>query len=105
MIILSKLAEQQKNQRESKIKNRISKKIHDVKLAEIVYAITKKVSEVKESTPIFVEIFKENSTPQLAIENTQNVFSIENEQFYPGIIYGTSLKKSIIDYEKTKTIL
>ena len=38
---LRKLAEQQKNQRALKIKNRILKQTHDVKLAESLSPITK----------------------------------------------------------------
>ena len=40
---LRKLAEQQKNQRALKIKNRILKQTHDVKLAESLSPITKKI--------------------------------------------------------------
>ena len=41
LINLRKLAEQQKNQRVEKIKNRILKQTHDVKLAESLSPITK----------------------------------------------------------------
>ena len=50
LINLHKLAQQQKNQRGEKVKNRISKQTHDVKLAESLSPITKKVDEVKKST-------------------------------------------------------
>ena len=43
---LRKLAEQQKNERALKIKNRILKQTHDVKLAESLSPITKKLDEV-----------------------------------------------------------
>ena len=49
LIILSKLAEQQKNERAIKAKNRISKQTHDTKLAENFSPIIKKLSEVDES--------------------------------------------------------
>ena len=42
-----KLAEQQKNQRALKIKNIILKQTHDIKLAESLSPITKKLSELK----------------------------------------------------------
>ena len=45
---LRKLAQQQKNQRALKIKNRILKQTHDVKLAESLSPITKKLDEVGE---------------------------------------------------------
>ena len=41
LINLRKLAEQQKNQRAEKIKNRILKQTHDIKLAERLSPITK----------------------------------------------------------------
>ena len=50
LINLRKLAEQQKNQRPNKIKNRILKQTHDVKLAESLSPITKKLDEVNKST-------------------------------------------------------
>ena len=46
LIILRKLEEQQKEQRAIKIKNRISKQTHDVKLAKSLSPITKKLDEV-----------------------------------------------------------
>ena len=47
---LRKLADQQKNERELKIKNRILKQTHDVKLAKSLSPITKKLDEVNKST-------------------------------------------------------
>ena len=73
-----KLAEQQKNQRAEKIKNKILKQTHDVKLAVSLSPITNKLDEtsknlgdvIKESTQTLGNVIKENNTPQLAIENT-----------------------------------
>ena len=50
LINLRKLAEQQKKQRAIKIKNRILKQTHGVKLAESLSPITKKLDEVNKST-------------------------------------------------------
>ena len=51
LIILGNLAEQQKNQRALKIKNRILKQTHEINLAEgCLSPITKKLLEVKYST-------------------------------------------------------
>ena len=50
LINLSKLAEQQKNQRAEKIKKRILKKSHDIQLAENLSPITKKLDDVNETT-------------------------------------------------------
>ena len=48
LINLHKLAEQQKTQRDLKFKNRILKQTHDIKSAEFLSTITKKLEEVKE---------------------------------------------------------
>ena len=48
LINLRKLAEQQKNQRAFEIKNRILKQTHDVKLAESLSPITKKLDTINE---------------------------------------------------------
>ena len=50
LINLRKLAEQQKNQRALKIKNRLLKQAHDPKLAESLRPITKNLAEVNKST-------------------------------------------------------
>ena len=54
LINLGKLAEQQKNQRAEKIKNRISKQTHDVKLAESLSPVTNKLDEVNKFTQEFL---------------------------------------------------
>ena len=70
---LRKLAQQQKEQRAEKIKNKILKQTHDIKLAESLSPITKKLDEVKESTKKLGDVIKNSKpeTPQLAIANTQ----------------------------------
>ena len=50
LIISRKLAEQPKNQRALKIKNRISKQTDDIKLAESLSSITKNLDELNQST-------------------------------------------------------
>ena len=55
---LRKLAQQEKNQRALKIKKRILKQTHDVKLAESLSPITKKLDEVNKSTKKRSEVFK-----------------------------------------------
>ena len=62
MINLHKLAEQQKNQRALKIKNRISKQTHDIKLAESLSPITKKLEEVNQSTQKLGKVIKESNS-------------------------------------------
>ena len=85
LINLHKLAEQQKNQRAEKIKNRILKQTHDLKFAESLSPITNKLDEtskklgevIEESTQNLGIAIKENTTPQLAIENTPQL-AVEN---------------------------
>ena len=84
---LRKLADQQKEQRALKIKNRILKQTHDVKLSESLSPISKKLDEStskigdapKESTQNLGSVIKEN-TPQLAIENTPIHQPIEDNE-------------------------
>ena len=75
LINLRKLAEQHKNQRAQKIKNRILKHTHDIKLAESLSPITKKLDTFNESTKQLGEIVKKSeveagNTQTRAIENT-----------------------------------
>ena len=94
MINLRKLAEQQKNQRALKIKNRILKQIHDIKLAENLSPITKKIEEVNETTKKLGEVIEksqlENNKPQPAIEHTPQ--PKENNE---GVIYDTELENTL----------
>ena len=59
---LRKLAEQQKNQRALKIKNRILKQTHDVELAETLSPITKKLEEVNKSTKNLDNVLKKSNS-------------------------------------------
>ena len=72
---LHKLAQQQKEERALKIKNRILKQTHDVKLAESLSPITK---ELKKSTKKISENIKESNSEN---ENIQEIvpFQIESE--------------------------
>ena len=99
LINLRQLAEQQKEQRALKIKNRILKQTHDIKSAESLSPITKKSDEVKESTKKLEVVIKENNIPQLAVENTHSALPIENEQIQPGITYDTSLENTLSNME------
>ena len=53
---MRKLGEQQKNQCALEIKNRISKQSHDIKLAESLSPVIKKIEEPNESTQILGEV-------------------------------------------------
>ena len=89
MINLRKIAQQQKEQRAEKNKNKILKQTHDIKLAESLSPITKKLDEVKETTKELGDViknYKKPETPHIAIANTQTP-AIEN----------TSTSKSLRD--------
>ena len=95
LINLRKLAVQQKEQRALKIKNRILKQTHDIKLAESLGPITKKLDEVKESTQNIGEVTKKSQpeTPQLAFENTPTTHQlIESNE---GKIYDVDLENTL----------
>ena len=73
---LRKLAQQQKQQRALKIKNRILKQTHDKKLAESLSPITKKLEEVNKSTKKVGDILKESNSEN---ENIQEIVPVEIE--------------------------
>ena len=98
---LRKLAQQQKEQRALKIKNRILKQTHDEKLSESLSPITKKLDEtskklsdvIKESTENLGNVIKENNTPQLVLENTPTTQQpIENNE---GEVYDVELENTL----------
>ena len=60
LIILRKLAEQQKNQRAEKIKNRILKQTHDVKLAASLSPITTKLDETSKKLGVLIKKSTQN---------------------------------------------
>ena len=70
---LRKLAQQQKEQRAEKIKTRILKQTHDIKLAESLSPITK---ELKKSTKKIGEVIKETNYEN---ENNQEIIPVEKE--------------------------
>ena len=99
LINLRKLAEQQKNQRALKIKNRILKQTQVIKLAESLSPITKNL-EVKQSTQELGEVIKTSqpNTPQLRMENTPTTHQpIENNE---GSIYDVQLENTLNNVKK-----
>ena len=68
MINLRKLVEQQKNQPALKSKNRISKQIHDEKLAGILPLITNKLDTINQTLKQLGEIVKKSD---VEVENIQ----------------------------------
>ena len=94
LINLTKLAQQQKNQRALKIKNRILKQTHDMKLPESLSPITKKSEKVHETSKKLGEVIEksqpQNNIPQPAIENTPQTIK-KNE----GVIYDRELENTL----------
>ena len=76
MINLRKLAEQQKNQQALSIKTRILKQTPDIKLAESLSPITKKLDVINESTKEIEKVIKESNSQ---IENNQEIKPVEIE--------------------------
>ena len=74
---LRKLADQQKNQRAPKIKNRILKQTHDFKLAESLSPITIKLDSINESTQKISDIVKESKS-EVDIKNLPNSSKFSN---------------------------
>ena len=94
LINLRESAEQQKIQRTLQIKSRILKQTLDIKLAESLSPVTKKLHEVKVSTQILGDVIKESQTetPQLAIENTPTNQPIKNDK---GVFYDVELENTL----------
>ena len=96
MINLRELAEQQKNQRALKIKNRILRQTHDIKLAESLSPITKKLDEVNKTIIKLGEVIEKSQTEnikhQTASENTSPPHAIEINE---GVIYDTELENTL----------
>ena len=76
LINLRKLAEQQKNQRAPKNKNRILKQTHELKLTKSLSPITKKLEEVNKSTKKLGDVIKESNSEN---ENIQEIVPVEIE--------------------------
>ena len=73
---LRKLAEQQKNQRALNIKNRILKDTHDIKLAESLSPITKKLDKINKSTKKIRKVITPSNSEG---ENNQEIVPVEIE--------------------------
>ena len=83
LINLRKLADQQKNQRVEKIKNRIIEKTHDNKLAESLSPITEKLDTIDNSTKQLGVVVKKSkvedgNTQTPAIKNTTTSQSLRD---------------------------
>ena len=101
---LRKLAYQQKNQRALKIKNRILKQTHDIKLAESLSPITKKLDEVNKSTQESLSPINEKL--DTINKSTQKVGDIIKEYISENEIIPSNLLQNAFDsFENTSTSL
>ena len=91
LINLRKLAEQQKNQRAEKTKNRILKQTHDVKLAENLSSITKNLEKVNKSTQEVGKIIKKPQPSQ------NNKTILQNSESRTPAIETTNISQSLLD--------
>ena len=94
LINLRKLAEQQREQRALKVKNKILKQTHDIKSAESLSPITERLDEVEKTTQKVKDIIKESQPerPQLTTENTSTHQPIENNE---GVLYDVELENTL----------
>ena len=115
---LRKLAQQQKNQRAIKIKNRILEKTHDKKLAESLSPLTKRLDLIENNKGEKIgDIIKKSESETLAIENTQTQAetpaientqpqaetpAIENTQVQPGVLYDVELENTLTNMAKNE---
>ena len=101
MIILRKLAKQQKNQRALKLENKNLKQTHDINLAENLSPVTKKLDEVKEFSQKPRKLNGKsqlaNSIPQPAIAHTQPHLPIKNKE---GVIYDVESGNTLNNMKK-----
>ena len=92
---LRKLAEQQKNQRALKIKNRILKQTHDEKLAESLSPITKRLDLIENNKGQKIgELIKKSETPAIE-DKPQSAIKDGNTQ--TPAIENTNISRSLLD--------
>ena len=103
---LRKLANQQKNERSRKIKNRILKQTHDVKLAESLSPITKKLDKINESTQNLGDVIKESNSEKIikALPNSSQ-FSDSMRQMLGSLMNSKNSLKIIQDESGRANIL
>ena len=101
LINLRKLAQQQKEERALKIKNEIFEKTHDIKLAESLSPITKRLDLVENTKGEKIgDIIKKSQQETPAIENTQTQLEplqLANAKTQTPAIENTSVSNSLRD--------
>ena len=103
---LRKLAKRQKNERAEKIKNRILKQTHDIKLAESFSPITKKLDNINESTQKISDVIKEsNSNDKLKTLPISSKFSNSMRQMIGSLMNSRNSLKITQDESGRANIL
>ena len=103
---LRKLAIQQKKERAEKIKNRILKQTHDVKLAESLSPITKKLDTIDENTQKISDVIKEsNSNDKIKALPNSSKFSNSMRQMIGSIMNSRNSLKITQDESGRANIL
>ena len=93
LINLRKLAEQQKEQQALKIQNKILKQTHNVKLAESLSPITKKLDEVNKSTQqFFLPISNKLDTINKSTQKAGDIVKESNSEIIPSILSQDTFK-------------
>ena len=103
---LRKLAEQQKNERALKIKNRILEKTHDIKLAESLSPITKKLDNINSNTQKISEVIKESNSEKIikALPNSSQ-FSVSMREMLGSLMNSKNSLKITQDESGKANIL
>ena len=94
LINLSKLAEQQEEQRAIKIKNKIINQTHDEKLTKNLSPITKKLNTINESTQKISEVVNEsNSKDNVKALPNSSEFSVSMPQMLGSLMHSRNSLK------------
>ena len=103
---LRKLADQQKNEQALKIKNRILKQTHDVKLAESLSPITKKLDIINDNTKKISEVIKESNSEKIikALPNSSK-FSVSMREMLGSLMNSKNSLKITQDESGKANIL
>ena len=103
---LRKIAEQQKNQRALKLKNRILKQTLDIKLAASLSPITKKLDTINESTQKISDVIKEsNSNDEIKALPNNSKFSNSMRQMIGSLMNSRNSLKTTQDESGNANIL
>ena len=106
LINLRKLAEQQKNERAPKIKNKILKQTHDVKLAESLSPITERLDTINENTKKLGDVIeKSNSKIDLKSILNNPKYSREMQELIGSLMRSHNSLKLVQDESGKGTIL